>query len=139
MSSKQGRSSSPNQPASPAKYDAKKPSPPAKSPQSPPKGKAPEPVSPPKGKAPEPAKGKAPEPAKQKAPEPAKPAKSAPAPKAPEAPKKGAFDAKAYAKNGVTEEEVQFAKTSFDLFDSDQGGSVDIKCTSPLMQNLKQP
>ena len=112
MSSKQGRSSSPNQPASPAK-----------TPQSPPKGKAPEPVSPPKGKAPEPAK----------------PAKSAPAPKAPEAPKKGAFDAKAYAKNGVTEEEVQFAKTSFDLFDSDQGGSVDIKCTSPLMQNLKQP
>jgi hypothetical protein len=105
MSSKQGRSSSPNQPASPAK-----------TPQSPPKGKAPEPVSPPKGKAPEPAK----------------PAKSAPAPK-------GAFDAKAYAKNGVTEEEVQFAKTSFDLFDSDQGGSVDIKCTSPLMQNLKQP
>jgi hypothetical protein len=131
MSSKQGRSSSPNQPASPAKYDAKKPSPPAKSPQSPPKGKAPEPVSPPKGKAPEPAR--------QKAPEPAKPAKSAPAPKAPEAPKKGTFDAKAYAKNGVTEEEVQFAKTSFDLFDSDQGGSVDIKCTSPLMQNLKQP
>lgn len=57
------------------KSDIKKPSSPAK-----------QPVSPPKAKAPEPSKGKA------------------PAPKAPEPPKKGNFDAKSYAKNGVTEE-----------------------------------
>jgi hypothetical protein len=49
--------------------------------------------------------------------------------KAPEPPKKTGFDAKAYAKNGVTEEEVLFAKAAFDLFDSDQGGSVDINGT----------
>lgn len=47
------------------------------------------------------------------------------APPAP--PKSAGFDAKAWAKNGVTEEEVTAAKTAFDLFDSDQGGSVDIK------------
>ena len=47
--------------------------------------------------------------------------------KAPEPVKKGgAFDPKAWAKNGVTEDEVQQAKTAFDLFDADQGGSVDI-------------
>ena len=100
MSSKQVRSYSPSQPASPGKTDAKKSSPPAKNPVSPPKGKAPEPVKP---KAPEPPKAKAPEPVKPKAPEPAKPAKSTPAPKVPEVAKKGAFDAKAYAKNGVSE------------------------------------
>jgi Ca2+-binding EF-hand superfamily protein len=32
----------------------------------------------------------------------------------------------------VTEEEVVAAKTAFDLFDSDQGGSVDIKGTAPV-------
>jgi hypothetical protein len=46
------------------------------------------------------------------------------------APQKSGFDPKAYAKNGVTEEEVAAAKASFDLFDSDQGGTVDIKGTS---------
>lgn len=51
-----------------------------------------------------------------------------PAAKAPE-PLKAGFDAKAYAKNGVSEEEVTAAKSAFDLFDSDQGGSVDIKGT----------
>lgn len=49
--------------------------------------------------------------------------------KAPEPAKKAGFDAKAYAKNGVSEEEVTVAKVAFDLFDSDQGGSVDIKGT----------
>lgn len=39
---------------------------------------------------------------------------------------KKAFDPKPYIKNGVTEEEVTYIKTAFDLFDSDQGGSVDI-------------
>ncbi len=60
--------------------------------------------------------------------------KQAPQPvKAPEAPKKAAFDPKVYAKNGVTEEEVTVSKIAFDLFDSDQGGSVDIKGTFGVM------
>lgn len=46
---------------------------------------------------------------------------------APPAPAKSGFDPKAYAKNGVSEEEVVVIKTAFDLFDTDQGGSVDIK------------
>lgn len=49
-------------------------------------------------------------------------ARSAPAP-----PAKGKFDAKAYAKNGVSEDEVNQIKLAFDLFDTDQGGSIDIK------------
>ena len=48
--------------------------------------------------------------------------KSAPAPST-----KGKFDAKAWAKDGVSEEEVNTCKVAFDLFDSDQGGTVDIK------------
>lgn len=52
-------------------------------------------------------------------------AKTAPPP----APAKATFDPKQWAKNGVTEEEVTVAKVAFDLFDSDQGGSVDIKGT----------
>lgn len=57
--------------------------------------------------------------------------------KAPEAPKKAGFDPKAYAKNGVTEEEVTVTKTAFDLFDTDQGGSVDIKCNHHIILELK--
>lgn len=44
----------------------------------------------------------------------------------PAAPAKSKFDPKQYVKNGVTEEEVTQAKTSFDLFDNDQGGTIDI-------------
>lgn len=62
------------------------------------------------------------------------PAKSTPAPapaKGNPAPSGGSnakkFDAKSFVKNGVTEEEVVAIKAAFDLFDSDQGGSVDIK------------
>lgn len=44
-----------------------------------------------------------------------------------QAPAKSGFDAKAYAKNGVSEEEVTAIKLAFDLFDTDQGGSIDIK------------
>ena len=43
------------------------------------------------------------------------------------APVKGKFDAKAWAKDGVSEEEVNSIKIAFDLFDSDQGGTIDIK------------
>jgi len=54
----------------------------------------------------------------------------APAAKAPTpAPAKNVFDPKQWAKNGVTEEEVTAIKTAFDLFDTDQGGSIDIKGT----------
>ena len=41
--------------------------------------------------------------------------------------KKGGFNAADYVKNGVTEEEVTQYKQAFDLFDTDQGGSVDTK------------
>jgi hypothetical protein len=58
--------------------------------------------------------------------------------KAPASSQKAAFDPKVYAKNGVTEDEVTASKAAFDLFDSDQGGSVDIKGTPPPMQNSKQ-
>jgi Ca2+-binding EF-hand superfamily protein len=58
---------------------------------------------------------------------------SAPAPAA----SKSSFDAKAFAKNGVTEEEVTTIKTAFDLFDTDQGGSIDIKGTPSIIQNSK--
>lgn len=43
---------------------------------------------------------------------------------------KGKFDAKAYAVGGISEEEVNNIKAAFDLFDTDQGGSVDIKGTA---------
>lgn len=63
--------------------------------------------------------------------------KAAPAAKAPEPAKKAGFDAKAYAKGGVTEDEVTQAKAAFDLFDSDQGGSVDINGTTSIIQNSR--
>lgn len=60
-----------------------------------------------------------------------KPAPQAVDPKAakgsPVKPTSTAFDPKKYAKQGVTEEEVTAIKTAFDLFDTDQGGSIDIK------------
>ena len=62
--------------------------------------------------------------------------KQIPQVKAPE-PKK-AFDAKAWAKNGVTEDEVSAAKAAFDLFDSDQGGTVDINGTNAIIQNSRR-
>lgn len=52
---------------------------------------------------------------------------------------KGKFDAKAYANGGVSEEEVNSIKTAFDLFDTDQGGSVDIKGKEPSSQNSRLP
>ena len=41
-------------------------------------------------------------------------------------PAKGKFDPKSYTKHGVSEEEINNIKQAFDLFDSDQGGSIDI-------------
>ena len=127
MSSKASRNNSPPKaPSSPPKAQ----SPPKTQPkaQSPPKAQqAPKPAEKPQPVAP---KGKAPEPPKQKAPEP--PKKPV---KVPQTPKKGNFDAKSFAKNGVTEEEVIAAKNAFDLFDSDQGGTVDIRGTFIFRQN----
>lgn len=113
-------------PAPPAKAKAPEPQ----------KPKAPEPTKapePPKAKVPEPPKVKAPEPQKPKAPEPAPAKKPTSSSKIPEPPKKSGFDSKHYATNGVTEEEVTVAKIAFDLFDTDQGGSVDIKGTFLLI------
>ena len=45
---------------------------------------------------------------------------------------KGGFQASAYAKDGVSEDEVNNIKQAFDLFDTDQGGSIDIKGMSFL-------
>ena len=64
----------------------------------------------------------------------AKPAKNVPAP----APTSKGFDPKRYASNTVPEDEVTNIKAAFDLFDSDQGGSVDIKGTTNNIQNSKQ-
>lgn len=55
----------------------------------------------------------------------------------PPPPTKGAFDSKQWTKNGVSEEEVTSCKNAFDLFDSDQGGSIDIKCSSYSNLELK--
>lgn len=63
--------------------------------------------------------------------------KAPPAKPAPSA--KGAFDAKAWAKGGVTEDDVAQAKAAFDLFDSDQGGSVDINGTPSTTQSSRPP
>ncbi len=58
---------------------------------------------------------------------------------APPPPAKGKFDAKAYAKGGVSEDEVNNIKAAFDLFDTDQGGSIDIKGILFSSQNSKPP
>lgn len=52
---------------------------------------------------------------------------------------KGKFDPKLYAKNGLSEEEVIEIKNAFDLFDTDQGGSIDTKGTLHATQNSKPP
>jgi Ca2+-binding EF-hand superfamily protein len=47
------------------------------------------------------------------------------------------FNAKAYERPGLTEEEVLEIKEAFDLFDTDGGGSIDPKCTSYVNAELK--
>ena len=44
----------------------------------------------------------------------------------------GTFDPKNYAKNGLTVEVIQDLKKSFDLFDTDGGGSISMKGTASL-------
>lgn len=85
-----------------------KQSPPAKVPQSPPKNTQP------------PAKSNQP-PAKTQP-----PAKSA-VKETPKTVAKGAFDASPWVKQGFPEDVVVEIKNAFDLFDTDQGGSIDVK------------
>ena len=49
------------------------------------------------------------------------------------------FNAKAYERPGLTEEEVLEIKEAFDLFDTDGGGSIDPKCTHASIKNSRQP
>ena len=49
------------------------------------------------------------------------------------------FNAKAYERPGLTEEEVLEIKEAFDLFDTDGGGSIDPKGTPLLTQNSRPP
>ena len=39
------------------------------------------------------------------------------------------FNAKSYAKNGLTEDDVQEVKEAFDLFDIEGSGSINPRCT----------
>ena len=45
------------------------------------------------------------------------------------------FNAKAYERPGLTEEEVMEIKEAFDLFDTDGGGSIDPKGNFFLIQS----
>lgn len=45
------------------------------------------------------------------------------------------FNAKAYERPGLTEEEVLEIKEAFDLFDTDGGGSIDPKGMSHIIKN----
>ena len=58
---------------------------------------------------------------------------------APAPAKGGAFDAKRYASSSISEDEVNNIKQAFDLFDTDQGGSIDIKGNTSHMQNSRPP
>lgn len=43
------------------------------------------------------------------------------------------FNAASYVRPGVTEAEIVDIKTAFDLFDTDQGGSIDTNCNYPSL------
>ena len=45
------------------------------------------------------------------------------------------FNASAYVRPGVSEDEVREIKNAFDLFDTDQGGSIDTKGKHTFRQN----
>ena len=49
------------------------------------------------------------------------------------APGKAGFNAADYVRPGLSEAEVAEIKHAFDLFDTDQGGSVDTKGISPFI------
>ena len=47
-----------------------------------------------------------------------------------QAPPSKKFNAAPYTKAGISEEDVNEIKHAFDLFDTDQGGSIDTKCNN---------
>ena len=49
------------------------------------------------------------------------------------APGKAGFNAADYVRPGLSEAEVAEIKHAFDLFDTDQGGSIDTKGISPFI------
>jgi centrin-1 len=49
---------------------------------------------------------------------------------------KGVWQASQFAKDGLTEEQVLEIKAAFDLFDTDQGGSIDTKELKAAMVSL---
>lgn len=56
--------------------------------------------------------------------------------KAPLPPVQGkGFNAANYVRPGLTEADILDIKQAFDLFDTDQGGSIDTNCTSILIKN----
>lgn len=54
-------------------------------------------------------------------------------------PAQGKFNHAHYVRPGLSEAEIIEIKNAFDLFDTDQGGSIDTNCTYYLMQNLRPP
>ena len=47
--------------------------------------------------------------------------------------KAASFDPKDYVTKDVTLKEVWFAKDAFDAYDTDQSGSIDLRCTKPVI------
>lgn len=59
--------------------------------------------------------------------------------KAPLPPAQGkTFNAGNYVRPGVSEADILDIKAAFDLFDTDQGGSIDTNCNYIVMKNSKQ-
>jgi Ca2+-binding EF-hand superfamily protein len=46
-----------------------------------------------------------------------------------------AFHAATYVRPGVDEAQILEIKAAFDLFDTDQGGTIDTNCTNALTEN----
>lgn len=49
------------------------------------------------------------------------------------------FDPSKFVRPGVSVEDIVDIKSAFDLFDTDQGGSIDTNCNISLTQNSKLP
>jgi hypothetical protein len=47
------------------------------------------------------------------------------------------FEPKQFVKSGLSEEDVIEIKQAFDLFDTDQGGSIDTKCNLEIKFRIK--